>query len=107
MFDISTTVVTDNPRQAVIDAVLAKEAEAWKQRYEQFVLDYAKNATEMFTAEEVRLAYLSTPNLPHAAREQSSGGIYQRLRREGVLIVSGQKRSKKFGNKLDAYRYAR
>jgi len=95
--------VSVNPRQTQIDATLDNADAEWKARYRAFVLEFADKATEEFTAEEVRLAYLAIPGLPHTAKEQASGKLFQQLVKEGLLVPGGMKRSVKFGNKLQAY----
>lgn len=96
--------VSVNPRQAVIDSTLKKADEEWKARYRKFVLEFAEKATEEFTAEEVRLAYLDTPGVPHAEKEQASGKLFQQLAKQGLLVPGGMKKSTIYGNKLQAYR---
>lgn len=100
---IAPPVVSGNPRQKQIDAVLKKARDAWKARYELFILDFAALADEPFTAEDVREIYLRMPGLPHTDKEQASGGIFQRLAKQGKLLHAGTKRSRKFGNLLQAY----
>lgn len=102
MSDLQTTLfngngepsvyATANPRQAIVDATLDKADSDWKARYRAFVLDYADKADDEFTAEDVRLAYLATPGLPHTDREQASGKLFQRLVKEGLLVPGGMKR---------------
>lgn len=93
----------ENPRQAVIDAALDAAHEEWKAAYEQHILRYASVAHEPFTAEDVRLAYERSHG-PQTKKQQASGGIFQRLAKQGKLVAVGAKRSKKYGNFLTSYR---
>jgi hypothetical protein len=93
-----------NPRQDVIDSTLDKADEEWKARYQKFVLEFAERATEPFSAEDVREAYLATPGLPHTDREQASGGIFMKLAKSGQLVKVGKKRSRIYGNDLTTYK---
>lgn len=92
-----------NVRQKQIDAALAKAHDAWRVRFEEFILEYAARATEPFTGEDVWDAYDATPGQPRTDRRQAAGGIFQRLVRTGQLQRAEMKRSRKFGNFLQAY----
>lgn len=92
----------DNPRQEQIDATYDNAHEAWKESYEQFVLDFAAKAIEPFSAETVRLVYEAT-DLPQTHKKQASGKLFQRLVKEGKLREAGMERSKIYGNKIQQY----
>lgn len=92
-----------NVRQKHIDAALAKAHEAWKVRFEEFILEYAARATQPFAGEDVWGAYDATPGLPRTERRQAAGGIFQRLVKSRRLRPSGMKRSVKYGNFLQTY----
>lgn len=93
----------ENPRQAVIDAALDAAHEEWKAAYERYILSYASVSHEPFSAEDVRLRYEQSHG-PQTKKQQASGGIFQRLAKQGKLIAVGKKRSKKYGNDLTSYR---
>lgn len=106
MFDINAAPAVSapiNPRQHAIEATLAKAKEEWKERYRKFILEFADKASEPFTAEDVREAYLATPGVPTTDKEQASGGIFQRLAKDRLLQKAGMIRSRRFGNFLQAY----
>ncbi len=92
-----------NPRQEQIEAALRKAREEWKAQYREFILAFAETATEPFTAEDVREAYLATPGVATTDHEQASGGIFQRLVRERKLHKRGMERSRRYGNFLQSY----
>lgn len=90
-------------RHKAAKAVYDRAVEAWKIRYRQFVLDYADRATEPFSAEDTRLAYLADPRNPRTPSEQASGEVFKQLRKDKLIKLAGSKRSKKFGNLLSTY----
>lgn len=101
--DDVTAVAFANPRQSVIDATLDAAHDEWKAAYERYILTFASVAYEPFTAEDVRLAYERSHG-PQTKKQQASGGIFQRLAKQGKLVAVGTKRSKKYGNFLTSYR---
>ncbi len=103
MQEIEHTITFENPRQPVIDATLDAAHDEWKAAYERYILTYASVAYEPFTAEDVRLAYEKSHG-PQTKRQQASGGIFQRLAKQGKLRQAGTKRSKIYGNFLTSYR---
>ncbi|MBK8468166.1 MAG: hypothetical protein IPL32_20315 [Chloracidobacterium sp.] len=92
--DPTACVINGNPRQAVIDAALDAAHEEWKAAYERYILTFASVAHEPFSAEDVRLRYEQSHG-PQTKKQQASGGIFQRLQKQGKLIAVGKKRSKK------------
>lgn len=92
-----------NVRQKQIDAALRHARDVWREHYESFILEYAADATEPFTAEDVRERYRATPGRAQTDAEQASGGIFQRLVKTNRLRIVGVKRSRVYGNNLTAY----
>lgn len=92
-----------NVRQKQIDAALRVARDVWREHYESFILEYAADATEPFTAEDVRERYRATPGRAQTDAEQASGGIFQRLVKTNRLRIVGVKRSRIYGNNLTAY----
>jgi hypothetical protein len=105
MTNAAVTTAT-NPRQAVIDATTDKADAEWKGRYRAFALDYLAIHADG-TAEEIRLAYNERPGLPKTDKQQSSGGIFQRLVKSGQIEPCGMRRSTIYGNMLQVYRLKR
>jgi hypothetical protein len=80
-------VTIPNPteaRQAKIDAAFKKADEAFKREYREFILKYASDGCE-FIAEEVQLIYRTCKDLPQPREWRASGGIFQKLLREGKI----------------------
>lgn len=99
----AAVVTTLNPRQDITDAAFRKAKAEWVIRYTAYVLEFAETATEPFSAEDVREAYLATPGVPKTDHEQASGSIFQQLVKKKNLIPIGTKRSRKYGNWLQTY----
>lgn len=83
-------------RQAKIDAAFENADEAFKHEYREFVLKYAADGCE-FTAEEVQMIYRTCSDLPQPREWRSTGGIFQRLLREGKIRRCGHGWSKNRG----------
>lgn len=103
-FPVSVEVMTANPRQAIIDATIARQTTAFRDAYEAFVLEFAENATMPFSAPEATAAYKRS-GLPKPPKSyQCTGAIFQRLGREGKLRSCGRNvRSDKYGNFLETW----
>lgn len=91
-----------NKRFAVMKATEDKANERWRAAYEAFILQFAETH-QNFSAEEIRLAYSQDSSQPQTHAQQASGGIFQRLVKQGKLKKSGFKISAIFGNNLRTY----
>jgi carbamate kinase len=71
-------------RQEKIDAAFKNADEAWRTEYQKYVLQVA-NANEEFTAEDCQLGYKKMYAMPQPREWRASGGIFQKLLREGKI----------------------
>jgi hypothetical protein len=83
-------------RQAKIDAAFEHANEVWKACYRLFVMRFAGEHSE-FTAEECQLAYKAHSELPQPREWRASGGIFQKLLKEGKIKRIGTGWSKQRG----------
>jgi coproporphyrinogen III oxidase len=103
---VQSPPVEPTPMDRRYEAIRAAEDaadERWKAEYEAFILRFAEKASEPFTAEEVRTAFASDPRNPQTKSQQASGGLFQRLAKQGKLKKAGVKISKIYGNYLQSY----
>jgi hypothetical protein len=90
-------------RRRRVKEAFANADERWVKAYTQYILDYAETASEPFSAEDVRLRFLSDKSQPQTHHQQASGGIFIRLVRAGKLRPVGYKASAIFGNAVRTY----
>jgi hypothetical protein len=82
---------------------LSRANELWVKEYSAFILQFARKEN-VFTAEDVRLAYCGDKSRVQTFSQQASGQIFRDLIKRGVLIKDGSKKSVIYGNLLQAYR---
>ncbi len=87
--------------QAMSSAEAAAD-ELWREEYPKFILAYAATHAE-FSGEDTRQAYERDRSKPQPAKWQASGGIFMRLRKQGLLRIVDRKQSQKYGNFLTTY----
>lgn len=85
-------------RRDAMKAAMRKAGEPFREAFRAFVLEYLQNGPA--DGETIRAAYLATRLPRPQSGWQSVGGIYARLRREGLIQEVGKKRSEVWGNDL-------
>lgn len=85
-------------RRRARDRVAHKAGEPFRIAFTKFVVDYLTEHAKG-NGEGIREAYERTSSpQPHAW--QAAGGVYAKLRRDGVIQEVGKVRSRKFGNDI-------
>lgn len=91
-------------REQAMQAAYAAADERFRTEYRAFVLRYLTKHADG-SAEEIRLAY-ERSGLPRPRVKRASGQIFKDLRKEGLIVECGKRRSRLYGNDLATYRKA-
>lgn len=79
---------TPTRRKSAMEAAYDAASEAFKESYEALLMTFVESGRE-FTGEDVTEAYKARRDLPMPKEWRATGSIYQRLRRQGVIVKVG------------------